>query len=142
MKCSEVKTAIVETIEAIEPNDVVYSGDVFKHVTFGSDVLGYDRQFQIQREQPQGYSRVALGSADSLEVVFSANVVYINTGAENFETRILDDGDSIVLALKKLEQNYDQIYTADTSGSSDLVADENGNRVCSWSLTIRYDPRS
>jgi hypothetical protein len=105
------------------------------------EILGYDRQFQLQRETPQAFSGIAFGSGDTLEVTFSLSVVYINTNAPDFETRILDDGDSIVQALKVIEQVNDQIITIDIQGSNDLETDDQGNRLCEWSLVVRYDPR-
>lgn len=141
MKCSEVRTKIIDTIEAITPDNVQYSGDKFVHVAPGLEILGYDRQFQLQRDTPQSFSQVMFGSADTLEVIFSLSVVYINTGALDFETRILDDGDSLVKALKAVEQVNDQIITVEITGSNDLETDDQGNRLCEWTLVVKYDPR-
>ena len=68
-------------------------------------------------------------------------MVYINTGALDFETRILDDGDSLVKALKAVEQVNDQIITVEITGSNDLETDDQGNRLCEWTLVVKYDPR-
>ena len=106
------------------------------------EILGYDRQFQLQRDTPQAFSGISFGSADTLEVTFALSVVYINTNAPDFETRILDDGDSIVQALKVIEQVNDQILTIDIQGANDLETDDQGNRLCEWSLIVRYDPRT
>lgn len=141
MRCSEVREKIVEAIENIEPDNVAYSGDKFRHISPGLDMLGYDRQFQLQRDSPQQYSRVKFGSADTLEVSFSLSVVYMNTGAADFETRILDDGDSIVKALRLIEQVNAQIHTLEASGSADIEADDQGNRLCEWNIRVVYDPR-
>lgn len=141
MKCSEVKTKIVEAIENIEPDNVQYSGDKFNHVGPGLDIVGYDRQFQVQRDTPQAFSRISFGNADTLEVTFALSVVYMNTSAPDFETRILDDGDSIVKALRVLEQVNPQILTIEVTGSGDIEADDQGNRLCDWSVLVRYDPR-
>tara|TARA_R100001443_G_scaffold88944_1_gene95351 strand:- start:142 stop:573 length:432 start_codon:yes stop_codon:yes gene_type:complete len=141
MKCSEVRSKIVAAVEAITPDNVQYSGDRFSHVAPGVEILGYDRQFQLQRDTPQGFSGVMFGSADTLEVTFSLSVVYINTGAADFETRILDDGDAIVKALKVIEQVNDQILTLKAQGANDLETDDQGNRLIEWSLVVTYDPR-
>ena len=142
MKCSEVRTKIIEAMEAIEPQNVQYSGDLFRHVSPGMEILGYDRQFQLQRDTPQAFSGISFGNADTLEVTFSLSVVYINTNAPDFETRILDDGDDIVQALKVIERVNDQILTIDIQGANDLETDDQGNRLCEWSLVVRYDPRT
>ena len=141
MKCSEVRTKIVDAIEAIEPQNVQYSGDKFRHVSPGSEILGYDRQFQLQRDTPQAFSGISFGSADTFEVTFTLAVVYINTSAPDFETRILDDGDDIIQALKMIERVNNQILTVEIQGSNDLETDDQGNRLVEWSLVVRYDPR-
>ena len=65
----------------------------------------------------------------------------MNTGAKDFEIRVLDDGDSIVEALKIVEQVNNQILTVEVSGSSDTETDDQGNRLCEWSMVVTYDPR-
>ena len=144
MRCDAVRTAIIDAMTAITPDNKVTTTDVF---ALASDLehVARDRNFTVERTGPQEpaaeiISGIGSGVADPYDVRFQVNVHYQPSPAHEATTRLLLDGDLVVDALRGLVTDHVQIRVVDIAGVSDFD-DPLGFRIARWDLVITYDRR-
>ena len=139
MRAAEVRTAIVDAIEAITPGSQVSTEDVYRAHDF--DAPARDRAFRLDRVGPQVPAQSLVttlgGTADPYEITFELTVLYVD--GRGTTARKLDDGDECVDALRQLTEHA-QIRTVEIRPGSDVL-DPNGYWIVNWDLSVQYDRR-
>jgi len=140
MRCAAVRQAIVDALEAIEPDVLAHAGDVFRETRL-EEAAPVDRTFDVARIAPQSPAQRAIGVADPYQVTFEVSTIYQETPTAAFDDRLCNDGDLVVDALRELPATHDDIHLVTINGASDAVH-ESGAHVASWTVETVYDRRT
>jgi hypothetical protein len=138
VRATDVRDKIVQAVEAIVPDTVAHSGDVFSQAPPQLDYPPRDRVFMCTRTIPQAPADLLFAGADTYDSTFELAVSYTST--PNSQNRVLLDGDLICDSIKLLESQNAQILFTDVKGAADFE-DGQGNRLCSFSIRVVYDRR-
>lgn len=114
MRASEVKSAIVDAIEAISPDARASNRDVFRHVDNAgrAGMRAPDRVFFVDvSELP---NRADLLTVDAYKVQMAVTVLY-SVAPGKTEDRVLADSERISHALINLAAQHADLYAAEVT---------------------------
>jgi len=140
MRCGAVRDALVNAIEAITPDHMASSTDLFRSHDF--ETPGRDRAFRVDRISPQAPAADLMATVgagpDPYEVSFEISTIYLD--GPGTTDRRLADGDKIVDALRELVSTEAQVRSIDIRGGADNL-DPGGFWLTSWEVLVIYDRR-